>query len=463
MASAVALLGASGIASAQEAAQAVGAATLTVAPKWLADTRFSNGQGIVSGRMVYHPGIAIEGGYDSNLYLRSGGPYERVVDVFKIRVTPHIQFSTRQLTGDGGAVLPMPYTLSGQVALSYQEFLKGTKTTDIDVSGSRNLGILAAVVLNIAPQGKFGGSINAGVVRSIQPSQFGDPSASINRTAPTGGGGVTWRPGGGLFAWAANYQATFTYFEASRYKELNNLRHEIATQGSWQFRPRTSVNFDSTYGLIRYVNSPTVQPNGDFVRARIGLNGLLTTKFGFTGMVGYGTTFYERKGNFPEQDFDSFLGQLEGRFYLKVPPKDSGTPGLYPSTVAIGISRDFTQSYIGNFFSRDRVYANASYFFDGRVLSTVGGGFARASFPATSFADGRARGAEFDAYLVDVNALVEYRIAPNFGVNLSGIYTALLTDMRLPLVPNANPSDPAQFDELKWKRLEILLGARYLL
>ena len=239
--------------------------------------------------------------------------------------------------------------------------------------------------------------------------------------------------------------------------------HELGTSGTWQFRPRTAINFDSSYGLIRYLNSPTVQPDGDYLRARVGLNGLATNTFGFTALAGYATTFFDSKGGAPKQDFDSFVGQLEGRFYLNAPPPGNNTPGLAPSTFAIGISRDFTQSYIGNFFARDRGYANVSYFFAGRFLTTIGGGVARASFAATSFADGSPRYPAFEAYIADANALAEYRFTPNFALNLSGVYSAFLGDDRVPSTPNANPADSTQFDSLKWDRVEVMLGARYLM
>lgn len=456
-------LSCSGLASAQDTAAGTSQPAIAVSPRWLSDPRFANGQGFTTGRVEWHPGLAVEGGYDSNVFLRSGEANEPKVAVWKLRITPHIQFNTRKAVGDAGVTQAAPYSLTGNLAVTYNEFFKADSKDTEDVAGHRNIGVVAGLTLAIAPAGKVGANLRAGVARSIQPSQYGDPTASINRTSPTGGASIIWRPGGGLFSWAANYNAMFTLFDSSRYSELNNVVHEIGTSGTWQFRPRTALNFDSTYGLIRYLNSPSVQPDGDFLRARIGLNGLATNIFGFTAVAGYASTFFDSKGGAAKQDFDSFIGQLEGRFYLNAPPPGNTTPGLAPSTIGVGISRDFTQSYIGNYFSRDRVYANVSYFFAGRFLTTVGGGIARASFPATNFADGSVRYQPFDAYIADANALVEYRFTPNFALNLSGTYSAFLADDRLPIAPNANPADATQFDSVKWDRVEVLLGARYLM
>src|SRR5580704_961969 len=41
------------------------------AQEWLKDRMYQEGQGVRTGDVEWHPGIAIEGGYDSNYFLRS--------------------------------------------------------------------------------------------------------------------------------------------------------------------------------------------------------------------------------------------------------------------------------------------------------------------------------------------------------------------------------------------------------
>src|SRR5262245_10243609 len=40
-------------------------------PGWVQDERFTNGAGVRVGNVELHPGIGVEGGYDSNFFLRS--------------------------------------------------------------------------------------------------------------------------------------------------------------------------------------------------------------------------------------------------------------------------------------------------------------------------------------------------------------------------------------------------------
>ena len=81
------------------------------AQAWLADRSRAQGPGIRLGDFELHPGIGVEVGWDSNLYLtedrpRPGNPYNHV-DTGILRVTPHLLFSTttgqREGEGEGSA------------------------------------------------------------------------------------------------------------------------------------------------------------------------------------------------------------------------------------------------------------------------------------------------------------------------------------------------------------------------
>jgi hypothetical protein len=444
---------------------------------WLRDRRYTDGSGIPVGDFVFHPGIGAELGYDSNILLRSGSANEPRVEALRLTITPHIQFNNQLQPAEGAAgnapARRPVYNLSGNVALSYNEFFK-INTGGDSLPRHRNLGILAGLRLAIAPYGKLGGEVHGDVVRTIQPSNLGDPSVTFNRTTPRFGGSVVWRPGGGLFEWSVlGYTAAYTYFEDEPYNNLSNWYHQFYSRGSWRFRPRTALVFDSTLGMYRY-RDVTERPDGDIVRSRIGLNGLVTNVFGFTVMGGWGSTFYDSKvpGD-PGTDYDSFIGQAEARFYLSNPPREAGVddsrpsrPGLFPSTIAIGYTRDFAQSYISNFYQRDRGYATLSYFFGGVVLASLTGGVARNSFPASYHGDGRPPTTDFVATSFDLTAFAEYRPVPNVGINLTGSYQRFDTDQRIDVSNTAaTPPEPigSRFDEIWWERVQIVLGARYLL
>lgn len=447
----------SAVAQAQEARPVVG-------DTWLRDSRFRGGPGIQTDRWNIQPGVAASFGYDSNLYLRSDNPggtgpgsaaAERVSDAFKLSITPFISIDPRV------GQTPQSYALSGYAALSYYEFFKGTKSQDgDDISGNRNIGALASGKLTIAPGQRWSGDLHTGVVRSIQPGGYGDPNASFNRTVPSVGAGVQWAPGGGLFAWRLGYDLTYSYFEADAYKSFNNFAHTVGSTATWRFLPRTSIFSDSKVTLLRYTSGNTTQSDGDAVSTRVGVNGLVTNAFGFLVAGGWAATVFKNA-----DDFDSFIAQAEARFYLTAPPRKEDEPGLYPTTITVGYTRDWTQSYIGNFYQRDRGYANLSYFFNGVVLANVGGGVARIHFPSTAYVGGAtgSRAGAFNNTAVDASFFLEYRVTRNIGINGTATYTQMISDTILPTTPAATPAGQAGTgDDQRYKRFEAALGVRYL-
>ena len=182
------------------------------------------------------------------------------------------------------------------------------------------------------------------------------------------GGGLIWTPGGGMFDWRVGYEFGLTYFEDPSFRHLNNNYNQVNTRGRWRFLPRTAFLFDGSASFFKYTNrteGQTLQLDSTPIRARLGLNGLVTPSFALLAMVGWGSSFYQGAAN--AQQFDSVLAQAELKWFITPNPGlDPGAATLTLSSVALGFTRDFTNSYLGDFFTRDRGYANLSYFFGGR-------------------------------------------------------------------------------------------------
>ncbi|MCL2448364.1 MAG: hypothetical protein FWD17_05405, partial [Polyangiaceae bacterium] len=97
-------------------------------PVWLKDRRYNEGIGIRTGDLELHPGVAAEGGYDSNWLLRSsqsGVQNTPVVESIPIRITPSFYLSTLGLQrreADSGA-LPPALAFRAGVNATYHEFI----------------------------------------------------------------------------------------------------------------------------------------------------------------------------------------------------------------------------------------------------------------------------------------------------------------------------------------------------
>jgi hypothetical protein len=447
---------------------------------WLADRARTEGAGVRTGNVEWHPGIGGEFGYDSNWFQRAGesageraGPpddtvaretaaRERVIPALRLRITPHVALTTlgpSRTEVDSGAAAPPDLRFRAQSSLRYNEFF--AITDDPQVPEQRHLAWDLGGQLDIKPYGRWGADLNALWVRTVDPSNALDTAAAFDRSNVTGGGGIAWRPGGGLFRWRLGYQVAGTIFEREGFDNLNNVRHEVTSQGRWLFLPRTALLSQSSLGFIRY-GSDVSENSGDYVRSLLGINGLITYHLGFLAMAGWGATFYERTVVEPE-NFDSAIGQVEVSWYPTPQSKlQEGGARVGVSALSVGYTRDFGNSYLWDYFQLDRVYTRFGYLFGGGLfLLTGGAGYTYVTRPTIHFADGRNGGSypSFSENRVDAMLFLEYRLSHSVGLHTTFMYDANLTHQQ---IPNGLTRDQG-VDDLGFQRFQAYIGARWFL
>jgi hypothetical protein len=451
-------------------------------PEWLKDRRYNEGIGIRTGDLELHPGVAGEVGYDSNYLLRSttngvsnGPPTAPVIPALEFRVTPSLYLSTlgqQRREGDNGA--PSPLAFRAGFNATYRE-LVGLSSDPVasqsqnDISSQRNLGGAADARLDILPERPVGGAIFASYARAILPNTVNaNPDLSFNQDLVGAGAEIALQPGSGTLDWHVGYQLHATIFEEDTGKPYNNIVHEAYTRGRWKFRPRTAFVYDATLRFISYNNSELAQPvpldTSTPVRTRIGLEGLVTDRFALLAMVGWGASFYNN--DFAQQpQFDSVIAQAELRWFLAASPGIASVTdvGLALSSIAIGYTRDFQNSYLGSFYTQDRGYLKFYYLFAGRATITLEGGVAAIEYPNLFWSDGTVRHASFTNLRADATLFGEYRFTDTFGLNATLRYTAnagdQILDVTQPVMGQAAPATYA----LQWNRWEAYLGLRFFL
>lgn len=420
---------------------------------WLQDRRYTEGIGIRTGDFEIHPGVAIELGYDSNYFRRAG--QEDPIGSMRLRVTPSFSFSTLspQRRGATPGAPPPDLEFRGGIAATYNEFfpVSGGDDGQYLMKEQRNVSGLLDLTLNILPGRPWSGSLYGDFGRAITPSNQGITSDSFNRINARAGAEIAWAPGGGLFDWRLGYNFEGVVFESARFTELTNLENTIQTRGRWRFLPRTALMYDARFGFVTYP-SGTEKTSSHPVRARIGMNGLITSSFGLLALVGWGSSFYSAPAE--DHNFDSVIGQLEVKWYITpTPSSDPAAATMATSAVTLGFLRDFQDSYIGSYFERDRGYVNLSYFFGGRFLLVVDGGIGPVIYPAIEELD-KPNG--FTDLRVDASIFGEYRFKDRFGLNTTIRYGGNLSDNFI-VVPPEVP------DYLNYNQFEIYLGARWFL
>lgn len=451
-------------------------------PQWLKDRQFNEGAGIRAGDIELHPGIAGQVGYDSNWFLRTdksgfgnGPPALPVIPALEFRVTPSLYLSTlgaQRRQDDLVATAPSVAFRAG-VNATYREFIGLSSPpagSQNDISQQRNVGGSADMRLDIAPEKPLGAGLFASYGRVIQPNiGSGDPNLSFNRDDITAGGEIVIQPGSGTLDWRFGYAFHDAIFEDSVGQPFDNLAHEGYTRGRWRFRPRTALIYDASVKLQQYVNGSSVSQEGLVnstpVRARIGMNGLVTDRFALLGIVGWGASFYDNTGALTQQQqYDSVIGQAELKWFLSATPgvASPSDVGLALSSLAVGYTRDFQNSYLGNYYGVDRGYLRFMYFFAGRALVTLEGGVGAVEYPTILWGDtGRIRSNSFTDTRVDGTLFSEYRFTDSLGLNATLRYTGNFSNTQIPTVETTNAQNTLL--DMSWSRFEAFLGLRYFL
>ena len=424
---------------------------------WLADRRYGEGIGVRVGNLELHPGISGEFGYDSNYFLRGKGDVQPILAAYRLRVTPSISVSTLGAQRREGTAPGPPTVLQfrGGAYVSYNELIAADSAHSSEMSDQRHLDLGANLGLNAFPSGRVGVDGNLNYLRAVQPSNDSSPDNAFDRDTVSAGAGATWRPGGGLFSWRLGYEFTYNYFEDRPFRNLDNYQNQINMRGQWRFLPRTGLVYDGSYTLISY-GTNAVQSDGGILTSRVGLNGLITSHLALLGMVGWAGTFYDARTGQPPQQFDSVVAQAEVKWFMTGQHSlDATSAPVGLSWVALGYTRDVQNSYLGNFYQRDRGYAQLSYLLGGVFVASVNAGLANIAFPASA-----ATGA-FSEQRVDASVFGEYRLSNTVGVNATVNYLQNITNHPpIPLDKN-DPGGPA--DDLEFQEWQAFLGVRWFL
>lgn len=427
---------------------------------WVGNSSVGEGAGVRTGNVEWHPGISGEFGYDSNYLQRANSTTDAtnfgpVVPALRLRVTP--QISLRMADGTEGSSegaeappkRPISFNASGSV--SYNEIIALDSDYKNDFSQLRNLAGGGSLGVIILPSRPWSGHADAGYSYTAEPSNQGGLGAQFNRHLINVGGGVRWAPGGGSFEWnVIDYGTSVTFFDNAGFAVNDNGNHQLGSNGSWKFLPKTALLYDASLAIIRY--DTTNLNDGETLQGRMGLRGLLTKKISLMGLAGWATSFY-RNNNGVARNYNDFIAQAEAKWYFSPHGRlKDGDVDVGASALTLGYQRDFQDSYLGDFFRRDRGYTDFSYLINQNIITIAGGGVSRVTYP--DYFTNPGVGAGFGETRVDVQGFVEYRPIPTVGVNLQLRYDVNISQ----IITSA-----AIADDLSFNRFRAMLGARWFL
>lgn len=314
------------------------------------DTR--EGPGFKAGRLVLHPGLSLEGGYDSNVFLQNTDNS----DSFILRVTGYLDLATegteRQREGDTAEVQPQKIEFRGGIGGSLYHYF--------DNRVADNAAADAHVDLSYNPSPVFSLQVGNQFRRLIRP--FSNPNTvsgqtiSYGRNYNTATINFVGRSKSKVLEGQVGYSNRYAFFDSDIYRYADTMTHQVPASFSWAFFPKSALFYDVTYAGQRYsqeriVTSPTLLSNSNRVTNSIGYNGAFTERFSLTASVGYAAGFYDLGS-----DFDGVIARVEARWRPR--------PTI---TLTGGYDRDYQPSYIGNFYLMNRLYLNTSFIVSGAL------------------------------------------------------------------------------------------------
>ena len=456
-------------------------------PVWVKSPQLGQGVGVHAGDLELHWSLAGQAGYDSNYFLRTdrvdnpqvanGPPVAPVIPAMSFLITPSLTISTLGQQQRESAGSEPSIVFHAGVSATYRDFISLSSDSQAsapsnDVSSNRNVSGAADARLDVLPGRPWAAAFTVNYARSIQPNAVAaNPDLSFNNDTVGGTGEIIAQPGSGTLDWhlGAGYQAAL--FEQSQATGFNNGTVNAFTRGRWNFRPKTALLYDGSMTFLTYNDSAGASNQGLVnstpVRTRIGMNGLITNQFALLAMVGWGASFYDVAQNSKQPQYDSVIGQAELKWFLTASPgiSNANVLTLALSSIALGYTRDFQNSYLGNFYGSDRGYLKFSYLFGPRAVLSLEGGVGAVEYPNMFWSDNTVRHSSFTDTRADATLFGEYRFTDTLGVNATLRYSENFSGVRDMPVTEAVPTTgmaPNLYD-MQWARYEAYLGVRWFM
>ncbi|MFW2389817.1 MAG: hypothetical protein ACN4G0_15870, partial [Polyangiales bacterium] len=322
--------------------------TATADAQGFSDNRAGReGPGFKAGRLVLHPGVAVAGGWDSNVFLENQNPDQS----FILRVTGYLDIATegsdRQAEGESKKAEPQKIQFRGGLGADYYHFFTD-RIPD-------NVGADAHINFAYNPSKVFSLVINDIFTRTVRPfanaNTLQGSTISYGRNINTATLDLIGRSKSQVLEGRVGYTNHLEFFDANIYGYGNNMTHRVPASLSWRFFPSSALVYEFEYANQQFANpdeilaSPTLLSKNNRVGNLIGYNGAITERFSLTAMVGYAAGFYKIG-----EDFDDVIARVDLRW--------QALPSIF---LGLGYLRDVRPSFIGNFVLINRLHATARF------------------------------------------------------------------------------------------------------
>lgn len=411
------------------------------AQQWLGDRSRAEGRGIRLGDFELHPGLGTEIGYDSNMFLAEPGEEQ---DTAILRVSPHIYLSTLSAERLQGEKPRLSFRTGVNAAFKYYF---APADGDIGVGQDAKLVWSPGDVFSLELFDEFSRSIDP-FTEPAGPESAGVDQLAFGRDQLGLGTRLQLSTPGGLVKGGLGYRYDIDFFEEELFKSNNNHSHTISADTSWEFLPKTAVFWNGSVQLHSYDKdtadeAATARFDSTRVTSKIGLNGALTQRVGFTLAGGYSAGFYE-----DNNDYENVIAQVELRWRLR-----------QTMLWALGYDREYSTAFQGNFARMDRVKTRLQAMLGGAVVLGAKAELTFVDFGRDAELDVAGEGERNDIQLL-TNLNGEYRVVDWFAITAELGYLQNFTDFTYVFIADDGTriEDPAEY-----RRFEAWFGVRAFL
>jgi hypothetical protein len=290
-------------------------------------------RGIKAGDFLLWPSLVMEGRWDSNLFQADKEDGAGPISTPVLRIIPGIGVSN-----------PNP----GKVSVNFgaETDIRLYLSDDKRVTEQRNFAAKADLRLDILPKSPVSFTVFDSFRRTLHTRNFASLE-SYNMNTNRAGAILSVHPGGRALDMSLGYAFSFNKFDD--FEKFDSNFQELKFLTSWRFYPKTLALLEVT-GQLRDWNTGSDEGNfavndKSFVdskplRAMVGLNGFISKRVAALLKVGYGHSFHN-----DGPDFEHVIGHGELAFKLTT-----------NFLVAVGIQRDFEDSFYGNYYVENRSY-----------------------------------------------------------------------------------------------------------
>ncbi len=325
----------------------------------------SGGSSALSRTIGVHPGLRLEGGFDSNIFFED--EQENPLSAPSLSVVPFVEIDTRK---SRSVALKLKAEAEYLQYLSDDQRVQDQSGFFLRAQGSATFNPRGAVALRISDS-----------FQRTNEAPSGAAFDSFNRIYNDLGAAIVIQPGGKILV--VELGGHFAINRNSFVPDLDNQTIGMRLGASWRFLPKTKFVLNASWDFVTYdqrVRSIPFYDEGeapDFVepfenddtalrninsqplRIETGIDGLVGRRLSIKALIGYSKAFYDSG-----DDFSSITGLFQGGY--EIGPT---------SRFALGYERNYQDTSFGNFMSFHKVFGRYNHQFGGKFDLMLEGNF----------------------------------------------------------------------------------------